>query len=380
MSLALATLVHEWRRYLAAVIALAFSGVLILSQVGLMTGILRAYTATIDRSPAEIIILPPKAQSLMGTTQAELPSRIRPRMYLHPDVVAVDTWEDKVGEWTNIPKPGEKQVRTYARVAMADPAPGSVTLPVDFPESARRALEAPLSVVVDVSALQKLGVGVGDSVIIRGQTLQVAAAVSGYANIELPTVFVSRDTLIRLGLMTGGDKTGLLLLKIREGGDPAAVRDFLNAAANGEYRAWLREDLSEANSAAFMEEQVVGILLGFSLVLAMLIGVGITSQTLRGAVASNIREFASLRALGVSMPALRGVLVELSFWVGIAGLAGTAVLTGCVLAAARLGNVNMSLPPTYVGGVAVLLMAISLVSGFLSLGALSRSEPAELLR
>jgi putative ABC transport system permease protein len=346
MSLALATLVHEWRRYLAAVIALAFSGVLILSQVGLMTGILRAYTATIDRSPAEIIILPPKAQSLMGTTQAELPSRIRPRMYLHPDVEAVDTWEDKVGEWTNIPKPGEKQVRTYARVAMADPAPGSVTLPVDFPESARRALEAPLSVVVDVSALQKLGVGVGDSVIIRGQTLQVAAAVSGYANIELPTVFVSRDTLIRLGLMTGGDKTGLLLLKIRDGGDPAAVRDFLNAAANGEYRAWLREDLSEANSAAFMEEQVVGILLGFSLVLAMLIGVGITSQTLRGAVASNIREFASLRALGVSMPALRGVLVELSFWVGIAGLAGTAVLTGCVLAAARLGNVNMSLPPT----------------------------------
>jgi ABC-type antimicrobial peptide transport system permease subunit len=53
---------------------------------------------------------------------------------------------------------------------------------------------------------------------------------------------------------------------------------------------------------------------------------------------------------------------------------------GCVLAAARITNVTMSLPLTYVGGVAVLLMAISLVSGFLSLGALARSEPAELLR
>ena len=78
MSLALATLMHEWRRYLAAVLALAFSGVLILSQVGLVTGILKAYTATIDRSPADIIIMPPKAQSLMGTTVAEVPSRIRP--------------------------------------------------------------------------------------------------------------------------------------------------------------------------------------------------------------------------------------------------------------------------------------------------------------
>jgi putative ABC transport system permease protein len=97
-------------------------------------------------------------------------------------------------------------------------------------------------------------------------------------------------------------------------------------------------------------------------------------------VASNIREFASLRALGVSMGTLRGVVVELAFWVGIAGLLVTALLMGCVLAAARLNSIAMSLPLAYVGEVAVLLMAIALVSGFLSLGALSRSQPAELLR
>ena len=380
MSLALATLLHEWRRYLAAVLALAFSGVLILSQVGLVTGILTAYTATIDRSPADIVIMPPKAQSLMGTTVAEVPSRIRPRMYLHPEVAAVDTWEVNIADWTNIPKAGGEQVRTYARVAMVDPTPGSVTLPTDFPEAARRALETPMVVVVDASALKKLGVAIGDPVILRGQTLQVAATVTGYANIEIPTAFVSRDTLIRLRMLTSGDRSGLLLLKLKHPERAAEVRDFLNAQANGEYRAWLPKDLSRANGAEFMQEQVVGILLGFSLVLALLIGIGITSQTLRGAVASNIREFASLRALGVSMGALRGVVVELAFWVGIAGLLVTALLMGCVLAAARLNNIAMSLPLAYVGEVAVLLMAIALVSGFLSLGALSRSQPAELLR
>jgi putative ABC transport system permease protein len=380
MSLALATLLHEWRRYLAAVLALAFSGVLILSQVGLVTGILTAFTATIDRSPADIVIMPPKAQSLMGTTVAEVPSRIRPRMYLHPEVAAVDTWEVNIGDWTNIPKAGGQQVRTYARVAMVDPTPGSVTLPTDFPEAARRALETPMAVVVDASALKKLGVAVGDPVILRGQTVQVAATVTGYANIEIPTAFVSRDTLIRLRMLTSGDRSGLLLLKLKHPERAAEVRDFLNAQANGEYRAWLPKDLSRANGAEFMQEQVVGILLGFSLVLALLIGIGITSQTLRGAVASNIREFASLRALGVSMGALRGVVVELAFWVGIAGLLVTALLMGCVLVAARLNNIVMSLPLAYVGEVAVLLMAIALVSGFLSLGALSRSQPAELLR
>lgn len=380
MSLALATLVHEWRRYLAAVLALAFSGVLILAQVGLIQGLLRSFTATIDRSPAEIIVLPPKARSLMGSTVAELPARLRPQMWLHPEVSAVDTWEFPVAEWANMPPPGGRQVRTFVRVSMADPGPGSVTVPVDFPAAAHSALATPLSVVVDESALAGLGVRPGDTVILRGQTLTVRAVVRGYSNIELPMVFVSRDTLIRLGLLTGGDKSGLFLIKLHTPETARDVAGFLNDRSNGEFRAWVREDLSRANGEAFMEEQIVGLLLGFAVVLAMLIGVGITSQTLRGAVASNLREFASLRALGVSMSALRGVVVELSFWVGIVGLLGATLLMSLVMIAARLANVAMSLPLTYVGGVAFLLMGISLASGFLSLGALARAQPAELLR
>jgi ABC-type multidrug transport system fused ATPase/permease subunit len=54
--------------------------------------------------------------------------------------------------------------------------------------------------------------------------------------------------------------------------------------------------------------------------------VGITWQTLRGAILANIKEFASLRALGVSMGDLRMIVMELGFWVGIAGLAATGVL------------------------------------------------------
>ena len=45
MSLALATLLYEWKRYSAAMVALAFSGLLILAQVGMFTGIVKAATA-----------------------------------------------------------------------------------------------------------------------------------------------------------------------------------------------------------------------------------------------------------------------------------------------------------------------------------------------
>ena len=57
MSLALATLLYEWKRYSAAMAALAFSGLLVLAQVGMFTGIVHGITATIDRSRADILVL-----------------------------------------------------------------------------------------------------------------------------------------------------------------------------------------------------------------------------------------------------------------------------------------------------------------------------------
>ncbi len=53
MSLALSTLIYEWRRYLAAVIALSVAGLLVLAMTGMFMGMSKTFTATIDRSPAE---------------------------------------------------------------------------------------------------------------------------------------------------------------------------------------------------------------------------------------------------------------------------------------------------------------------------------------
>ena len=67
MSLALATLIYEWRRYLAAVIALACAGLLVLAQVGLFAGIVKAATAHIERARADIMILAPLLLAFAAT-------------------------------------------------------------------------------------------------------------------------------------------------------------------------------------------------------------------------------------------------------------------------------------------------------------------------
>jgi putative ABC transport system permease protein len=122
------------------------------------------------------------------------------------------------------------------------------------------------------------------------------------------------------------------------------------------------------------------VFLGFSVFLGFLIGVGITSQTLRGAILASIKEFASLRALGVSVGSLRMVILELSFWVGIAGLIATAIMTWLVWFLGSHNGMPMGFPTPWVVGVTILLLVISAASGLLALGILKRSQPADLLR
>jgi putative ABC transport system permease protein len=379
MSLALSTVIYEWRRYMAAVVALAFSGVLILAQVGMFMGMGKAFTATIDRSRADIFVLAPKANSLFGGPSG-LPRRIEPLVYMDPEVIQVADMADNDAPFANQPKDGSARKREWVNIQSVDTEAGALTLPTDFSEATRQALAEPYAVALDRTAVARLGVKLGDTASLNSRTVHVRVILDGYPNINQPTVIVSRQTFRLLKLVNNEQRTGPLMVQVRDPNRAVIVRDHLNAIANGAYRAWTKTELSDANEKQLLQEQIIGIMLGFSVFLGVMIGVGITSQTLRGAILANIKEFASLRALGVSMGSLRLVVVELSIWVGLAGLGMTGLMILGVDALAQAGGVPMAYHLDQVAMTSVLLLAISVGSGLLSLGVLKKSQPADLLR
>jgi putative ABC transport system permease protein len=177
-----------------------------------------------------------------------------------------------------------------------------------------------------------------------------------------------------------GQRGGPLMVQLYNPNDALKVRDQLNAISDGKYRAWTRAELSKANQSAILKEQIIGVILFFAVAVGTAVGTGITWQTLRGAIFANIKEFASLRALGVSVGSLQLVVMELSFWVGVAGVCMGGLLLWGVNALAQAGGLPLAFPLPVMISAAIGLILIAILSGAFSLGVLKQSQPADLLR
>jgi len=375
---------------MAAVMALALSGLLVLAMTGVFIGIGKGFTATIERSSADIIIMQPGATSLMGGPSG-VPRRFIPLAYRNPQVVEVQPLDGAGGSFQSVKNvdPTMSQAerarqgapkQEFVQASIIDTTPGAVTIPTDYSDELVDALRQPYTVAIDETALTKLGVKLGDKALYNGQTVTVVGVTRGYPNMMSSTIVMSRDTLRMLGQADTGPRVGPLMIKLRDPAQADTVAAQLNTLGDGQWKAWTRQELADANAGAMFEEGILVIIIGGCVVLGTIIGVAITWQTLRGAIMANIKEFASLRALGVGMGSLNRIVMELSFWVGLVGVAAAIGLTFLVQMFAAANAVIIALPPVLLIIVGGGLVAIAIMSGALSLGILKNSQPADLLR
>jgi putative ABC transport system permease protein len=376
MSLALSTLLYEWRRYLAAAISLALAGVLMLALSSFMIGMLSTLTVTIDRSRAEIVVMQADSVSLGPGGGGSLPRRVLPLIYQHPDVVEV---QDMPGSSGMFYGPGATEPN-FVQVMIIDTAPNAITLPNDFSDDTAAKLSAPFNIAVDKSALAQLKVKLGDKASLSGRTVRVAAVVEGYTSLMgMANIAMSRQTARLMG-MVNDSQLGSLMVRIKNPLDAERVRNELNALSNDQYRAWTKQELHDSIVEGMNSAGPIFVAVMFLTIIGAVIGVVITYQTLRGAILANIKEFASLRALGVSIGSLRKVVMELSLWVGLFGVCLSGALMAGLSAIAAANGVTLGFEVPMLVQTGIFLLMIAIVSGALTLGALKKGDPADLLK
>lgn len=373
--LARKTLLHEWRRFLPSALAVAFSGLLLLVQAALVLGIFGSAAVYVDKSGGDLWLGFPGTQSIeLGRPISE---QAKIAALMDPAVERVEPFNWLDGDWRG---PAEKGGVSVFISGIDTHADALMFADVLAPELRAR-LDEPDGVIVDRADLSKLGLAVGGQAVLNGHRVRIVGVGSGLRALGGVNILTSLDTARRLDNGEHAGQVAYYVVKLHDPSQADAVRARLDAAGkSGRFQAWTREGFARRAVSYWMFETGAGLGVLFLAVVVVLVGAVITSQTLMGAVAGSIREYATLHALGVGVRALRRVVLEQAAWVGAFGIVAGGLVTVLVVALAQRRDVPAQLSPLVVLVCAALVMAIALLSGLAALRTLRHADPASLLR
>jgi putative ABC transport system permease protein len=365
---------REPRRYLPAVLAVAFSNTLITVQVGLLLGALAVLSLPIDHSEAEVWVASPQALSIeLGHP---IPDSWRSRLASIPEVVDTEPYLYGFSYWR---KPqGGSEVCCVIGSRLGQGALGVVS---DLTPEMRTKLTEPGAVVVDETELERLGVaGLGGVAEVAGRRVRVVGLVKGLKSLGPPYVFCSLRTAYQIQPLFRDfpGHTMYLLGRCRMPTDTPAVVQRLRQRTD--LSVFSREEFSARTQLFWATRTEAGIGMGFTALLSLLVGMAVTSQTLYAATAASLREYAVLRALGVPRRRIVGMVMAQSLWVGLGGIALALPAIFALAAGGASAGARVLLPCWLFALGSGLTLAMALASGLAALRSLRLVEPITLLR
>jgi len=372
----LAILLRNRNRYLPAVLAVAFSAVLISLQGGLLLGLLIFTSLPIDHSSADIWITTPDADGL--TLAKPIPEGWLLRIYAQPEIRRAETYLLEFAAWQK-PHRGTQENCCIIGFRLEEDGLGAIR---EIPVEVRSRLSEPGTVLIDELEMAKLGVErPGDFAEINHTRVRVVGTVHGFRGFTAPYVFCSISTARSLlpVYQTYSDLTMHVLASCQRPEQAAAVVNRLRQEYP-DMGVFTAGEFSLRTRIHWLFRSSAGTVMFCTVVLALLVGLVVTRQTLYSAASAALREYAVLDALGIPRWRLVALVLSQSLWIGLAGLVLAVPLIYALSAAASLVQTQVLLPLWLLGFALGVTFLMVLVSGVSALRSLRQVEPATLLR
>ena len=380
MSYALATIWHERSRFLPAILAVAFSAVLMAVQFGLLVGLLAMMSTPVDRAAADLWVGCPGGQSV--DLPLRIPAHYGSRVEREPGVKQVEPVIMGFAQWAvpaNAERPMALTSNCFIIGTRLDPNSIAAVEPLRRDPKLMAALAEPYTVLIDRSECGRLGVKkIGDRAIVLDRTVRVVGFVEGLRSLGGAYAFCSLETA-RLLLYYRPNDTSYLVARCTSPEDAKRVAERLKVYRH-EMSAMTRDEFSFRSRVHWMTTTKAGLALAFTALLGLLVGAVVTSQTLYAATAAAQREYATLRAMGIPRWRLKMSVLAQSFWVGLGGLLAAAPITVLLAYAAGAIGTQVHLSPLIVIPAGIITMAMALGSGLLALRSLQKTDPVHNIR
>jgi putative ABC transport system permease protein len=361
---------HERQRFFPAVLAVAFSALLIVLQAGLLLGFFSLKSIPIDHAEADLWIGHPTVQSV--DLSRPIPEDWLTRVAGHPEVMRTEPY---LMAFVVLNRPdGETESCLLIGTRLDDESLGAVR---ELTPELRAKLSELGTLVADETDRGRLGAG-DRSPEVFGHKVRIVGRVQGIKGLGAAYLFASLETARLLCQGMRRDQVSFLLARCRRPEDARVVARRLRG--QHDMAVFTRREFSTSTRMYWLTKTQAGTATAWTALLGLLVGTVITSQILYAATGSYRREYAVLRALGIPRRRLLAAVLTQAFWVGMAGIVLAFLgAWGMVQLAGALGIVVVLTPELLAGGAGV-TMAMALLSSLAALRSLWRIEPAELLR
>jgi putative ABC transport system permease protein len=367
-TLAFRNLFHDRLRFIATVIGIVFSIVLVTVQMGLYLGFGRMVTTMIDHASTDLWIMPKGTKcfedpSLLDTRQRSRALAVLGVAEAIPVVIGFADWRTPSGSSTPV------------FVVGSDLRSGGLE-PWNLVEGRIESLSTPNAVAIDRTYFDRLGVsGLGARAEIRQQSVRVAAVTNGIRSFTTtPYVFMDVD---RARAHTGvpSSKATYFLVRAGQGADVAQVRrDLLASLADVEVLT--PSEFRERSRSFWLFGTGAGAALFAGALLGVIVGTVIVAQTLYSSTKEHLNEFATLRAIGSSRNYIYKVIICQALLSAVIGF-GLAYVVGLVVVQmTEASALPIVITPGLTLALFLLTVVMCVVSAIAAIMKVTRIDPA----
>lgn len=301
LTLASRNLLHDRLRFVATLVGIVFSVVLVMIQMGLFLGFGHMVSTMIDHASTDIWVVPKGAKCFEDPSLLDLKLRDRVAATsgvatVIPLVIGFSDWRLAGGEMTPV------------FIVGTDLRDGALQ-PWNVVEGNVQALAERGAVAVDRSYFERLGAsGIGSTAEIRGRRVRVAVITDGIRSFTTtPYVFVDLKNA-RTYTGTPIDRASSLLVRLKDGVDREKVLEDVRAQA-GDAEVLTTDEFRSRSRSFWLFGTGAGAALFAGALLGVIVGTVIVAQTLYSSTKDHLKEFATLRAMGSSNRYIYNVII-----------------------------------------------------------------------
>lgn len=359
-----------------ALVGIIFSVGLVTMQLGLLLGATHNASGIVDHAGVDVWVMQKSTRNL------DLCDVMIDRKYYQVVATPGVLWGERlIVQFTMWKLPDGRQENT----SIVGLQPNSrLNLPWEMALGRREDIWRIGGVIIDERERWRFGskdrpLAMGDQTEIHHHRAQVVGFSRGVGSFTTsPYVFTDYKRALDFSMMTQ-KQTKFVVLKAKPGITAEELRDRVRARVP-DVDAWTSSEFSFKTRWYWMYGTGMGLGIIFGASLGMLVGVVIVSQTMYSATVERLREYGTLKALGMSNLAVAGIIVRQALIAGLMGYTIASVLVWWL--GRKLPAVNVPVDVTFalIAAMFFLTVIICVCASITSVLKVFRLEPAIVFR